>query len=106
MKVDYNRLREDFKTVEGLVKHCLKECPETRSSDRKLMLRVWELQGFRLSSKKQAFFLKVAAPETIRRIRQKLNEIGQYLPEEIKVAERTLFGIAHRKLHREIKNGH
>ncbi len=52
--------------------------PETRSSDKMLMMRVWETQGLYLSPAQQELFIKVTSPETITRIRRKLQEMGKY----------------------------
>jgi len=98
-------LKETFKQVDDLVLYCLKEFPETRGSDKELIRRVWEIQGFRIPHKLIPFFLKVAHPETITRSRRKVQSEGRYLPDGLKVAERTLFAIEHRDFFRKEKHG-
>ena len=103
MKVDYSEIKRNLKTTSDLVEFCLDEFPETRGSDKKLALKVWELQGFRLSPEKQAMFLKVASYETVRRSRQLLQSKGLYMPDPVKTAQRSLLGMVHRKIHRDKK---
>lgn len=65
-----------------LVKQVLLETPSTRSNDKELILKVWEKQGFTLSFyQKQAFF-RLYSPETIRRNRQKIQEMGLFPADE------------------------
>ena len=67
-----------MKTID-LVKQQLEEYPFTRNSDRHLILRVWAEQGLFLSpDQKELFLHQVSTPETIRRIRQKLQQQGLY----------------------------
>ena len=66
-----------------LVERALKELPITRGSDRHLIVAVWHFQkpSWRLDPAK--FVLNDAImPETITRIRRKLQEQGLYLPED------------------------
>lgn len=66
--------------IQKLVEQALNTWEETRDSDRKLMLAVWYLQNPEYESNFRKFFLNQAAsPETVRRIRQKLQEQGKYL---------------------------
>jgi len=69
-----------------LTENILEMHPETRSSDKMLMMRVWETQGLYLSPAQQGLFIKVTSPETITRIRRKLQEMGKY-PATDKVKE-------------------
>lgn len=103
MKIDYLSIKRDLKTTSDLVEFCLDELPETRGSDKKLALKVWDIQGFRLSPEKQAMFLKIASYKTIRRSRQLLQSKGLYMPDPVKTAQRSLLGMAHRRIHREKK---
>ena len=67
-----------MKTI-NLVKHQLSNYYFTRNSDRHLILRVWAEQGLILSpAQKELFLHHVSTPETIRRIRQKLQQQGLY----------------------------
>lgn len=69
-----------MKQVQKLVEQALQTWEETRDSDRKLMLAVWYLQDPEYESNFRKFFLdEAASPETIRRMRQKLQEQGKYL---------------------------
>ena len=63
-----------------IVKKALTEWPDdTRSDDKKLMMAVWYIQDPEYDKHfKQFFKEKAMHPETIRRIRQKLQEDGQY----------------------------
>lgn len=49
-----------------------------RDNDRVLQLQVWEQMGFNLTTAQESKFLNVAAPETVRRMRQKYQEQGKY----------------------------
>lgn len=68
-----------MKQIQTLVEQALQTWEETRDSDRKLMLAVWYLQDPEYETNFRKFFTERAAnPETIRRIRQKLQEQGKY----------------------------
>ena len=60
------------------VKQILSNHPETRDSDRKLILKVWQAEGLELTPEQRAKFMDCSSPETIRRIRQKLQEYNYY----------------------------
>ena len=63
----------------SVIEKVLREYPNTRNSDKELILQVWEQQGLVLNETQRRFFLeKVIPPETIRRNRQKLQEKGLY----------------------------
>lgn len=55
---------------------------KTRDNDKLLMLAVWEIEGFFLSDVQKSKFMEVSSPETIRRMRQKLQEEGKYKASE------------------------
>lgn len=98
------KLSEKFNKISDLVWHCLKEFPETRGDDKELMLRVWDMQGWRIPNKLRPFFIhKVASPESIRRCRQLIQAEGLYQPEPFKVAERSLFAMEYRNHFRKEK---
>src|ERR1035437_7854235 len=63
---------------EDQIKEILKDYPETRDSDKLLILKVWESEGLFLSDDRRDTFLKLTASETIRRSRQRLQEQGYY----------------------------
>lgn len=67
----------------SLIERALSNYPETRNSDRKLMLAVWFLQDPDYMRHFKEFFQdKAISPETIRRKRQKLQEDGRYPADE------------------------
>jgi len=101
---DIKELRKDFKTAEQLVAFCLKNFPETRNNDRTLMLKVWELQGFRLPKKLINFFYRILSPESIRRTRQKIQARGLFLPSNYEVAKRSLLSMEYRELFKTNKS--
>ncbi len=68
--------------AENLIKGILKDYPDTRSDDKELILRAWEAQGLVLSPEQEETFKKCISTETIRRTRQKIQEEGQYRPED------------------------
>lgn len=72
------------------VERILREYPQTRSDDRKLMLKVWESYGLYLSESQQQKFMghNIPSTETIRRTRQRLQEQGLYTPSLTKINER------------------
>ena len=53
-----------------------------RNSDKALIVRVWEQQGFHLNLWQTQQFFRSASPETVRRIRQKVQEKGLYPADE------------------------
>lgn len=69
--------------VTQLVERVLRDQPETRSSDKKLILAVWEEQGLYLSESQKARFMSLPSTETIRRIRQKEQELGKFKADRV-----------------------
>lgn len=65
--------------VKDKVARVLDQKPETRDNDKLLMLYVWQIEGFYLSDKQIEQFKNASSPESIRRMRQKLQEEGKYL---------------------------
>lgn len=76
-----------------LVEKALQQWPETRNSDRKLILAVWFLQDPNYEDNFRHFFQnKAISPETIRRTRQKFQMDGKYrATEEIEEQRYKLF---------------
>lgn len=68
----------DFKNVETIVKSVLRDNKETRNSDKKLILEVFKIQGLHLTEEQERMFMKCASPESIRRSRQRVQELGLY----------------------------
>jgi hypothetical protein len=72
----------EFKSAESLVEDILEEHPETRDSDLKLFFKVCEKLGCKISVPFN-FFEFLYAPETISRVRRKIqNEKCKFLPSE------------------------
>ena len=69
-------------TLEGRVRQKLESYPELRADDKKLIVAVWEDLGLSLTPEQQKKMFEVYAPESIRRVRQKLNERGIGLPDK------------------------
>lgn len=71
------------KKLKQLVDQVLKENPEARADDKVLIYEVWKkvamLRGFNLNDK-TLVLLREFFPDTITRIRRKLNQEGLYLP--------------------------
>ena len=65
--------------INDLVKQVLEQNERSRSSDKELILAVWERQGLYLDEAQRSKFFQVAPAETIRRIRQKIQESGELL---------------------------
>ena len=66
-----------------IVEKALEQFPATRSDDRKLIMTVWWMQDQYYDEHFKNFFQYTAImPETITRIRRKLQELGQYKAEE------------------------
>lgn len=63
-----------------IVEQALRDYPETRNSDKKLIIKVWELQmGKPMNQAYIDFFVNQAMfPDTITRVRRKLQESGRY----------------------------
>jgi len=75
-------------TIKNTVEKLLRDCPEARDSDRRLIANVWwaaNSESFKVIDGKyylemQAFLQKLPSPESIRRIRAKFQQEGLYLP--------------------------
>lgn len=79
--------------VTGYVKRALEDNPRARSSDKILLLQVWHSLGLDLTPAQTNRFLEIPTPETIRRIRQKLQEGGLYQADEKIKKARNLKGL-------------
>ena len=78
------QLKEKLSRVETGIRYILAHYPEARNNDKLLMLLFWEIfdkinipKEFR-----QAFLNRATPPETIRRVRQKIQSQHEYLPSE------------------------
>ena len=65
--------------VKDKVARVLSTNTQARDNDKLLMLQVWEIEGFYLTDNQKKAFMKSSSPESIRRMRQKFQEDGQYL---------------------------
>ena len=75
-----NSWLDDFKNAESVVKAVLTDNPETRADDRKLIIKVWEVQGLKLEPEQKSMSMRILPVETITRARRKIQENGLYRP--------------------------
>ena len=77
-------LKSELKDTETIVRYIMAHFPETRSNDKLLMLHYWELADkIRIPRTFWRDFMKKATPpETITRVRRKIQAEGDYLPRE------------------------
>lgn len=68
--------------VKDKVERVLSQKPETRDNDKLLMLYVWQIEGLNLSDSQLKKWKEVSSPESIRRMRQKMQEEGKYRASE------------------------
>lgn len=68
--------------VKDKVERVLSVHKDTRDNDKLLMLQVWEIEGFFLTDNQKIAFMKSSSPESIRRMRQKMQEEGKYRASE------------------------
>lgn len=75
------------KKTYDLIKELLTDYPELRDSDRKLQWEVWDHEGFTDSGVliTKSSYMKATDPETIRRTRQKLQQLHPELGSNEKV---------------------
>ena len=64
--------------VTNLVEQTLRDNEKARNSDKALLLDVWARLGLELTDVQRAKFMDMPSSETIRRIRQKIQESGKY----------------------------
>jgi hypothetical protein len=64
--------------VTNLVEQILRDNEKTRNSDKLLLLEIWTRLGFELTDAQRSKFIDMPSSETIRRIRQKIQEGGKY----------------------------
>jgi len=79
-------------TREKQVRHVLFEQPETRNCDKELMIGVWKAFYKRFLYEDQwvslAHITELPGLDSIARIRRKVQEAGDYLPTDEKIARR------------------
>ena len=73
-----------LKNAETMVRYIMAHFPETRSNDKLLMLFYWEMVDKIPMSRefKQAFLKRATTPETITRVRRRIQQEGDYQPRE------------------------
>lgn len=71
--------------VSSVVEDVLRDRLKARNSDRDLIACVWYKYGLKLTQEQYSKLMEVPSAETIRRIRQKLQEHGKY-PADKRVA--------------------
>ncbi len=69
---------KQIKSVKPIVEEVLNDYPETRNSDKTLILAVWEKYGLILNEEQRQIFNKLPSTESIRRTRQKFQEENKY----------------------------
>ena len=79
-----SEVKMKLKNAETMVRYIMAHFPETRSNDKLLMLRYWELaDGIRIPRTFWRDFMKKATtPETITRVRRRIQQQQEYLPRE------------------------
>ena len=90
---------------EQIVAKILKDWPETRNDDIALILMVWKWQGLDLTENQIALIKKCLHPETITRIRRKIQAEGLFKGDKFRQAQRTFFRTRMRQNFREEKQG-
>lgn len=68
--------------ITNIIENTLRDYPEARNSDKKLILVVWEKLGLTLTPQQQLKFLDMPPTETIRRVRQAIQASGKYPADE------------------------
>lgn len=71
--------------VTDTVRGILSRSRMARNSDRHLLIEFMQVSGMELSPKQQEVFLHLPSLESVRRVRQKLQETGNY-PADAKIA--------------------
>ena len=75
-----------------LVESVLRDFPETRDSLKSLLLKVWEIQGLKLSEEQKIQFMRCTDPITLRRRQQEIQNDGwRFRPNSGEALKRTLF---------------
>jgi len=77
-----SKLEEKLRGTETCVRYILAHYPEARNDDKLLMLLYWEIiDHIKIPKEFKIAFRRYAThPETIRRMRQKIQHEGDYLP--------------------------
>jgi hypothetical protein len=65
-------------TLVNVIENILRDKPATRNSDRLLMLEIYAYYGLKLTPQQEERFIDMPSTESVRRTRQKLQELGRY----------------------------
>lgn len=65
-----------------IVRQVMKTYPNTRNNDHDLIIGVYYALGFQMTAEQRKKFHELPTPETVTRLRRKLQEKGEYLPAE------------------------
>lgn len=68
--------------INKIVEQLLRDNPKTRSSDKELLIAFWDSQGLCLTPAQREQFRNLPSTETVRRIRQKIQEGGLYAADQ------------------------
>lgn len=79
--------------ISDVVESTLAHYEAARSNDRLLLIQVWEAQGFIMTPEQKAKFMELPSAETIRRVRQKIQEEGKYPANEYVRKQRKFKGM-------------
>lgn len=68
--------------ISSTVEEILRYSREARNSDKELLIKMMEHYGLCLTVAQKEIFKAMPSTETVRRIRQKFQEEGKYLPDQ------------------------
>lgn len=77
-------------TISDRVRYVLGEYEHTRNSDKELLVVYMQKSGMNLTKEQIKIFRSMPSMEAIRRVRQKIQENGEYLPADEVRRERLL----------------
>lgn len=75
-------MRQRFHDTASDVEVVLRDNQDARKSDKDLLWMFWRHKGLELTPHQIELFKRLPSPETITRVRRKLQEGGKYLPPE------------------------
>lgn len=80
--------------VSAVIENILKTSREARNSDRELFIKFMEHFGLYFNDLQRNIFKDMPSLETARRVRQKLQEEGKYLADQVVGKERKFKGLS------------
>lgn len=78
--------------ITRVVEAILRDQPETRDSDRELLISIMQRYGVELTPRQIVAFRHMPSMETVRRVRQKIQSEGRYMASEHISRQRRLKG--------------